>query len=121
VVGGHNYGQGSSREQAAFAALYLGVRAVVAKSFARIHRTNLIAQGILPLAFADEADYDRAEQGQEWLIEGLAAAVRAASTELEARTPSGSIQLELRLTARERTILLAGGLLAHAQAATRAS
>ena len=55
VVGGHNYGQGSSREQAAFAALYLGVRAVVAKSFARIHRTNLIAQGILPLVLVDES------------------------------------------------------------------
>ena len=64
VVGGHNYGQGSSREQAAFAALYLGVRAVVAKSFARIHRTNLIAQGIVPLTFADEADYDRVRAGR---------------------------------------------------------
>ena len=68
VVAGHNYGQGSSREQAAFAALYLGVRAVVAKSFARIHRTNLIAQGILPLVLADEADYERVELGHEWSI-----------------------------------------------------
>jgi aconitate hydratase len=121
VVGGHNYGQGSSREQAAFAALYLGVCAVVAKSFARIHRTNLIAQGILPLAFADEEDYDRAEQGQEWRIEAVATAVREGSTGLDARTASGTIPLALRLTAREREILLAGGLLAHAQAATRAS
>jgi aconitate hydratase len=68
VVGGHNYGQGSSREQAVFAALRLGVRAVVAKSFARIHRTNLIAQAILPLVFADEDDYERIELGQRWAI-----------------------------------------------------
>src|SRR4051812_14889770 len=68
VVGGWNYGQGSSREQAAFAALLLGVRAVVAKSFARIHRSNLIAQGIVPLVFADEGNYERAEQGQSWRI-----------------------------------------------------
>ena len=66
VVGGHNYGQGSTREQAAFAALYLGVRAVVAKTFARIHRSNLIAQGILPLVLAEEADYERIEEGQPW-------------------------------------------------------
>ena len=68
VVGGHNYGQGSSREQAAFAALYLGVRAVVAKSFARIHRSNLIAQGILPLVLADETDFERIEVGQPWSV-----------------------------------------------------
>jgi predicted aconitate hydratase len=109
-VGGHNYGQGSSREQAVFAALYLGIRAIIAKSFARIHRTNLIAQGILPLTFADEADYDRVEQGQEWRIP-----VRLEG-ELEAETPVGSVRLELRLTARERAILRAGGLIAHAKA-----
>ena len=67
VVGGHNYGQGSSREQAAFAALHLGVRAVVARSFARIHRTNLIAQAIPPLVLDGDP---RVEQGDEWLIDG---------------------------------------------------
>ena len=113
VVGGHNYGQGSSREQAAFAALYLAVRAVAAKSFARIHRSNLIAQGILPLTFADEADFDRVEQGDEWRIPGIRAAVETGATELQ-----GPVRLELRLTAREREILLAGGLIAHARAAT---
>ena len=112
VVGGHNYGQGSSREQAAFAALHLGVRAVVAKSFARIHRTNLIAQGIPPLTFADERDYDRVRQGDEWQIDGVRAAVEADESRLE-----GPVPLELRLTAREREILLAGGLVAHARAA----
>ena len=110
VVGGHNYGQGSSREQAAFAALYLGIRAIVAKSFARIHRSNLIAQGVLPLTFADEADYDRAEQGQEWRIP-----VRL-DGELEAATPAGAVRLELRLTERERAILRAGGLIAYCSA-----
>jgi aconitate hydratase len=116
VVGGHNYGQGSSREQAAFAALHLGVRAVVAKSFARIHRTNLIAQGIPPLAFADAADYERTERGQEWHIAGLLEAVRAGRTAVETETPVGLLLLELRLTARERAILLAGGLVAYAAA-----
>jgi aconitate hydratase len=109
VVAGHNYGQGSSREQAAFGALHLGVRAVVAKSFARIHRTNLIAQGILPLVLAEEADYDRAELGQPWTIP-----VDLDADELEAETPSGTVRLEPRLRARERTLLRAGGLVAHA-------
>ncbi len=109
VVAGHNYGQGSSREQAAFAALHLGVRAVVAKSFARIHRSNLIAQGILPLAFADEKDYAGVAQGDEWRIPGVRAAVEAGRTELR-----GPVPLELRLTVRERGILLAGGLIAYA-------
>ena len=111
VVGGHNYGQGSSREQAAFAALYLGVRAVVAKSFARIHRSNLIAQGIVPLVFADESDYDRSELGQEWEIP-----LDLESAELEARTPSRSVPVALRLTVREREVLRAGGLIAYARA-----
>jgi aconitate hydratase len=117
VVGGHNYGQGSSREQAAFAALYLGVRAVVAKSFARIHRTNLLAQGIPPLSFLDEDDYGRAEQGQEWRLEAVVDTLRSGSSALDAETPFGSVRLELRVTAREREILLAGGLLAYARAA----
>src|SRR5206468_3416573 len=71
IVAGHNYGQDSSREHAARAPAQLGVRAVIAKSFARIHRRNLIAQGIAPLLFQDEADYDKAELGQTWGIAGL--------------------------------------------------
>jgi predicted aconitate hydratase len=116
VVGGHNYGQGSSREQAAFAALYLGVRAVVAKSFARIHRTNLISQGILPLTLADEAGYDAVEQGDAWRIDGVAAAVLGGRVELEAATPRGLVDVEARFTERERAILAAGGLVAYARA-----
>ena len=114
VVGGHNYGQGSSREQAAFAAVHLGVRAIIAKSFARIHRTNLIAQGIPPLTFVVEADYARAVEGDEWTLGGVLDAVRAGRSELVAGTPAGAVPLELSLTAREREILLSGGLVAHA-------
>jgi aconitate hydratase len=112
VVGGHNYGQGSSREQAAFAALHLGIRAVVAKSFARIHRSNLIAQAILPLVLSGEP---HVEAGDEWLIEGLAEAVRAGEPEAIAATPHGEVRLGLELTRREREILLAGGLVAYAR------
>ncbi len=112
VVGGHNYGQGSSREQAAFAALYLGVRVVVAKSLARIHRTNLIAQGILPLVLTNEDDYDQVEVGQRWTV-----AVDLARDVWEADTPQGPVLLEPRLTAREREVLRAGGLVAYAGAA----
>jgi aconitate hydratase len=111
VVGGHNYGQGSSREQAAFAALHLGVRAVVAKSFARIHRTNLIAQAILPLVFADEDHYEQIELGQPWAIP-----VDLDADVLEAETPYGPVLLEQRLSSRERALLRAGGLLAYAAA-----
>ena len=112
VVGGHNYGQGSSREQAALAALHLGIGAVVAKSFARIHRRNLVALGILPLVFADEADYDRAEQGQSWLIGGARSAVEQGAIELTAQVEGETpVALRAELSAGERAALLAGGLL----------
>src|SRR5256885_1218686 len=71
IVGGHNYGQGSSREHAALAPLQLGVKGVFAKSFARIHRRNLVAQGILALTFKDESDYDRAEVGACWTLPSI--------------------------------------------------
>jgi aconitate hydratase len=119
VVGGHNYGQGSSREQAAFAALHLGVRAVVAKSFARIHRANLIAQGIPPLVLLAEADYDGVEVGDEWQITGLRDAVEDGRDQVEAATPRGPVALGVQFNDRERAILLGGGLVAYA--ATRAS
>jgi aconitate hydratase len=116
VVAGHNYGQGSSREQAAFGALHLGVRAVVAKSFARIHRTNLVAQGILPLVLADEDDYDTVELGDEWSIP-----VDLGEAVWEASTPHGAVRLEARLSARERDVLRAGGLVAYAATAASGS
>src|SRR5918999_1360254 len=71
IVGGHNYGQGSSREHAALAPLQLGVKAVFAKSFARIHRRNLVAQGIVALTFANEDDHGRAEVGDTWTLPNL--------------------------------------------------
>jgi aconitate hydratase len=111
VVGGHNYGQGSSREQAALAALYLGIRAVAAKSFARIHRTNLVGQSILPLVFADEDDYERATQGDVWRIEGVRETVESGGEDLVAEVEGGAtIALRAVLSARERDVLLAGGL-----------
>jgi aconitate hydratase len=120
VVGGHNYGQGSSREQAALSALHLGVRAVVAKSFARIHRGNLIAQGILPLTFIDETDYDQVRQDEEWVIEGTRAAVADGDAELVARASSGaSLRLGLGLRPSERRVLLAGGTLKYLAAEDR--
>ena len=116
IVGGHNYGQGSSREQAALAPLHLGIRAVVAKSFARIHRRNLICQGILPLTFADDADYDRAGIGQTWRIDGARRAIEAGDESLVAGTGEASIGLELHLSGAEREMLLVGGLLALVKA-----
>ncbi len=112
IVGGHNYGQGSSREHAALAPLHLGIRAVIAKSFARIHRRNLISQGILPLTFADEADYDSVSQGDTWRIEGVREAVAAGESTLTASSNDETkIGLEIRLSPREREVLLAGGTL----------
>ena len=91
----------------------LGVRAVIAKSFARIHRRNLIAQGILPLLLVDEADYERAELGQTWRLAGLHAVAEGAD-EIEAEI-AGECQLTLThdLLPREREIVVAGGLIRY--------
>ena len=111
IVGGHNYGQGSSREVAAIAPLHLGIRAVIAKSFARIHRRNLICQGILPLTFAAEDDYEQVTMGQTWQIPGARHAVAAGLESLSAEADGAPVPLELSFSARERRMLLAGGLL----------
>ena len=114
IVGGHNYGQGSSREHAAISPLHLGIRAVIARSFARIHRRNLIGQGILPLLFADEDDYERVKKGDTWKIAGVREAVRSGAAELVAKSDAGDeMPLEVRLLAREREVLLAGGMLRY--------
>jgi len=113
IVAGHNYGQGSSREHAALAPAQLGVRAVIAKSFARIHRRNLIAQGVVPLLFKDEADYDRAEVGQTWRISGLHAIAEGAD-ELDAEIrEDGIVTLTHDFLPREREIVVAGGLIRY--------
>jgi aconitate hydratase len=112
IVGGHNYGQGSSREHAALAPLHLGIRAVIAKSFARIHRRNLISQSILPLLFREEDDYERVSQGDAWKIEGVREAIAAGEQTLVVNSDEGTgIGLEIRLSPREREVLLAGGTL----------
>ena len=111
IIGGHNYGQGSSREHAALVPLYLGVKAVIAKSFARIHRANLINFGILPLEFKNEADYDTLALGDGIKIDGLFDAV-VNGTDITLTTDSGAkIPLSLDLSDRQRMILAAGGLL----------
>jgi aconitate hydratase len=112
VVGGDNYGQGSSREHAAIAPRYLGLRAVIAKRFARIHRQNLVNFGILPLTFADPADYDRVQQGDVLeLPEVRDRLAPGAEVELVNRTRSERYRLQHRLTPREIDIVRAGSLI----------
>ncbi len=113
IVGGANYGQGSSREHAALAPLYLGVKAVLVKSFARIHRSNLINAGILPLTFRNEADYDKISQGDRLVIPGIKTAVEEGRSELviENKTTREKIDVLCELSGRTKDIILAGGLL----------
>ena len=112
ILGGANYGQGSSREHAALVPLYLGVKAVVAKSFARIHVANLINFGIVPMTLKCEADYDKFSEGDELSIVGFADAISGADeVTLVNKTTGATAALSLNLTARQRSILAAGGLL----------
>ncbi|MDR3344468.1 MAG: aconitate hydratase [Oscillospiraceae bacterium] len=114
VVGGTNYGQGSSREHAALVPLYLGVKAVITKSFARIHKANLINAGILPLTFADEADYDKIEQGDELEIANVRENLQNGGTLLLLNRRTGEkFPLLTDFTERQTAILLAGGLLPY--------
>ncbi len=112
IVGGHNYGQGSSREHAALVPLYLGIKVVIAKSFSRIHAANLINAGILPLVFADEDDYERINGGDILELTELRAKLGHSDT-LNIRDVSGNASYTLLcpFTDRQREILLAGGLL----------
>ena len=112
ILGGANYGQGSSREHAALVPLYLGVKAVVAKSFARIHVANLINFGIVPMTLVCEDDYDKFAEGDELSIVGFAEAISGADeVVLVNKTTGATAPLSLNLTARQRSILAAGGLL----------
>jgi aconitate hydratase len=117
IVGGELYGQGSSREAAVTSPLFLGVRAVLAKSFARIHRANLVNWGLVPLEFADPADYDAIQRGDTLRIEGLRGALLA-GTPIVALIERTGARFETRcpLTPRERDMLVAGGLLAQTAA-----
>lgn len=118
VIGGANYGQGSSREHAALVPLYLGVKAVVTKSFARIHCANLINAGILPLNFKNEADYDKITEGDELSLEGIKTAIINDQPALLKNLTTGeSYELKYDLTKRQKDIILAGGLLNYTREA----
>ena len=112
ILGGSNYGQGSSREHAALVPLYLGVRAVIAKSFARIHAANLINFGIVPLVLENEADYELISEGDEICITGFEKAIKESDkVVLKNLKNNARVALKLDFTPRQRAIILAGGLL----------
>jgi aconitate hydratase len=116
LLAGHNYGQGSSREHAALAPLYLGVKGVIAKSFARIHKANLVNNGILPLVFKDEGDYDRIETGDELVISDVKSKVLGPDIfEMENRTKGFFFSVILDVSPRLKKVLAAGGLLNFAR------
>ena len=110
IVGGQNYGQGSSREHAALVPLYLGIKAVIAKSFARIHRANLINAGILPLTFKNEADYDKVSLGDKVELTGIRDCI-VNDKPVIAKMGGQEVELVCELSGRQKDILLAGGLL----------
>lgn len=116
IVGGTNYGQGSSREHAALAPLYLGVKAVIVKSFARIHRQNLINAGILPLEFVNEADYDKIEQGDKLAIEDLKSVLKNGKAVVKNVTKGTAVEVKCDLSERMKAIMECGGLLDYTKA-----
>lgn len=111
LVGGLNYGQGSSREMAAFVCMYLGIRAVIAKSFSRIHRDNLINSGVLPLIFEKVEDYDRLEQGD--LLEIKVKSLESNMINIKNKTKKFLFMVKCELNNRERKIIEAGGTLPY--------
>ena len=111
ILGGENYGQGSSREHAALVPMYLGIRCVIAKSFARIHVANLINAGILPLTLANAEDYDVLEQGAALSLDNIRKGMETGT--LTATAGGKKITLNCDLTERQRSILMAGGLLRY--------
>ena len=111
IVGGQNYGQGSSREHAALAPLYLGVKAVLAKSFARIHKNNLINNGILPLTFSNEADWDKISVDDVLRIDGYVDIMDQETVTVHNETKNESYEMNLNASERERMLLKAGGLI----------
>ncbi len=121
IIGGENYGQGSSREHAALVPLYLGIKAVVTKSFARIHAANLINAGILPLTFKNPADYDKISQFDELELPNIRASIAngAESVLLKNKTTCETYDLVPMLSGRSRDIILAGGLLGYTKESSK--
>ena len=113
IIGGENYGQGSSREHAAINPMYLGVRAVIAKSIARIHKGNLINHGIIPMIFEDPADYDKIEQGDELEINGLLEQMQTKEVEVRNNTKGVTFKARLELSDSELEVISCGGQLRY--------
>lgn len=111
IIAGKNYGQGSSREHAALAPLYLGVKAVIAKSFARIHKSNLINNGIIPLTFSNEDDYENIDEMDEIVINDLLNQVHNKKVTVFNKTNNNSYETELTISPRQVEMLIYGGLL----------
>jgi aconitate hydratase len=119
IVAGENYGQGSSREHAALCPMYMGIKAVLVKSLARIHKDNLINYGLLPLLFEDKSDYDKIAQGDVLELNGLPEQLAARRVIVRNKTRSVDISAVLELSDREVTIILAGGKLTYVRDKTK--
>jgi aconitate hydratase len=113
IIGGLNYGQGSSREHAALAPMFLGVKGVIAKSYARIHHSNLVNFGLLPMEFASPDDYDKVDQGDELALENVLDGIDKGRITVHDRTKGTSFEVTMDLTDRQKKILKAGGLLPY--------
>lgn len=115
IIGGENYGQGSSREHAAINPMYLGVKMVIAKSIARIHKGNLINHGIIPMVFADPADYDKLDQLDELEVDGLLDQMKTREVTIKDLTKGNFFKAKLELSDNELEVILSGGQLRHLQ------
>ena len=113
IVAGNNYGQGSSREHAALAPLYLGIKAVLAKSFARIHKGNLVNNGIVPLTFVNENDYEDIGEMDEIIIEDLLSQIENKTITVTNKSKNKEYKMNLEISPRQRELLKSGGLLNH--------
>lgn len=111
MIGGSNYGQGSSREHAALVPMYLGIRCVMAKSFARIHVANLINAGILPVTFVNPEDYDAVVQGAKLKLTGIARGMETGEMTVVDGATGRTFPVACQLSSRQQKMLMAGGLL----------
>ncbi len=119
IIGGSNYGQGSSREHAALAPLYLGVKAVITKSFARIHMANLVNAGIVPMTFENESDYDKIDMSDELLIENAAEQIKSGRVSVKNITKNFEFNAVVSLSERQKDMIYAGGLLNYTRTSSK--